>query len=337
VLRSSAAAGQALHRSLADLTNLFLPSDCPLCGAPVVDLNPVGICSDCVAQVGSDANRNNDITCTRCGDLLGLESARFAAALGYTECTACRLAPPAFERAAWAALYENEMREMLHRLKFAESTKSADFLLGERLAAAIRTLHGQAAQQLLVVPVPLFATRERERGFNQSTLLAKAALKSLRSTHPDWQLTLVPSVLLRVKDTRVMYQLTPKQRRRNLIGAFVVPESQRSMLAGREVLLVDDIYTTGATARTCASVLRRAGAAKVWVATVARAQAPALHTYATTETHEAVEQSLLANSHAVAFWAPSDLSFNRAQSTIEPRNRQHSSTEPHTHADPNSN
>lgn len=313
-----------------------------------MDLNPVGICSHCVAQVGGDAHRNNDAVCTRCGDLLSLESARFAAALGRTECAACRLAPPPFERAAWAALYENEMREMLHRLKFAESTKSADFVLGERLAHAIFSLREHAAQQLLVVPVPLFAARERERGFNQSTLLAKAALNSLRRSAPDWQLTLAPELLVRVKDTRAMYQLAPHQRRRNLVGAFVVPEPHRSTLAGREVLLVDDIYTTGATARTCAGVLRRAGAAKVWVATVARAQAPALmhQTYATTETHEAVEQSLLANSHAVAFWAPSNLHPNTTPGPIEPRSRNEprsrqqssdSSNEPHTHADPNSN
>jgi predicted amidophosphoribosyltransferase len=73
-----------------------------------------------------------------------------------------------------------------------------------------------------------------------------------------------------VKDTRSQFELTPSGRRRNLQGAFALEES--ADLIGREILLVDDIYTTGATARACARVLRRAGASKVWVATVSRAQ-----------------------------------------------------------------
>jgi predicted amidophosphoribosyltransferase len=77
-------------------------------------------------------------------------------------------------------------------------------------------------------------------------------------------------VIRRVKDTRSQFELTPKGRRRNLQGAFRVEDG--SMLVGREVLLVDDIYTTGATARACSRVLRQAGATKVWVATASRAQ-----------------------------------------------------------------
>lgn len=188
---------------------------------------------------------------------------------GVSECTMCRLAPPEFERAVTAGDYDHERRELLHLLKFEGRRAVAEVLLGEQMAAAVLTLRDAAAQELMVVPVPLFAARERARGFNQSLLLAQAAVKRLRKLQPEWKLSLRADVLLRVKDTRSLYSLTRKQRRASLSGAFRV--AKRDAVRGREVLLIDDILTTGATARECARVLLRGGAAKVWVATAARA------------------------------------------------------------------
>jgi ComF family protein len=261
-----------MHTVAADITNTVLPSDCPLCDAPLIGLSRTGVCESCVARLGPGAASAQDVLCTRCGDALGMESARFAAAMGATECTQCRLAPPAFTRAVAFATYDHEMREMLHLLKFDGRRRMAQAILGERLAQAILQLQPGAASELLVVPVPLFVERERQRGFNQSQLLAKAALESLRRAAPVWRLRLRGDVLQRVKDTRPLYSLDPGQRRRALIGAFRIADAQAETLRGREVLLIDDIMTTGATARACSGVLLRAGAAKVWVATVARAQ-----------------------------------------------------------------
>jgi ComF family protein len=227
-----------------------------------------------VARVGpgadADSETRQDRLCVRCGDALGMESARFAAAMGVDQCTMCRLAPPEFERAVAFADYDHEMREMLHLLKFEGMRGLAEHVLAERLATAIRKLRGIADEELVVVPVPLFAKRERERGFNQATLLADGAVKRLRKLEPEWKLRAQPSVLVRVKQTRAMYALNPSQRRKNMHGAFRVVDAEA--VRGREILLVDDIMTTGATARECARVLLGAGAAKVWVATVAKAQ-----------------------------------------------------------------
>jgi ComF family protein len=255
--------------AFADLTNVLLPSDCRVCGVPMVALGRVRVCEECLARVGPQA-ADEDVLCSRCGDAMGMESARFAAAMGVSECTMCRLAPPEFERAVAFANYDNEMREMLHLLKFDGKRRMAKYVLGERLAAAVRKLRGVAADELVVVPVPLFAARERERGFNQAQLLANVAVQRLRSLEPEWTLTVNDKAMQRVKDTRALYLLDPSQRRRNLKGAFRVVDAEG--LRGREVLLVDDIMTTGATARECAKVMLRAGAAKVWVATVAKAQ-----------------------------------------------------------------
>jgi ComF family protein len=236
----------------------------------MISLGRVRVCEECVALVGARVAGRDETVCSRCGDAMGFESARMMAAMGLSECTMCRLAPPEFDRAVAAGDYNDEMREMLHLLKFAGRGAVAEIALGERLATAMLLLEKDAARDVVVVPVPLFAARERERGYNQSLLLATAALKRVHKAKPEWKLRIVSGVLLRVKDTRPLYTLSPKQRRASLSGAFRVVKG--GALAGREVLLVDDVMTTGATARECARVLKRAGALKVWVATAAKAQ-----------------------------------------------------------------
>jgi ComF family protein len=238
----------------------------------------VRVCEACVARVGAHAQSGQDVLCTRCGDAMGMESARFAAAMGVGECTMCRLAPPQFDRAVAYANYEDEMRRMLHLLKFEGMRGIAEHVLGEAMAAAARKLRGQAGDELVVVPVPLFAAREKSRGFNQARLLADGAVKRLQRLEPGWTLRVAVDVLERVKDTRALYVLNPAQRRSSLKGAFRVADVEA--VRGREVLLIDDIMTTGATARECARVLKRAGAAKVWVVTAARALPESVHSTA---------------------------------------------------------
>jgi len=191
-----------------------------------------------------------------------MESERFYTQGSGVKCAECRLAAPAFARAVAYGVYEDELREMVHLLKY-EGVRSVVTSLGGMLAQSIAEL---ALGEALVVAVPLFPSKERARGYNQSVLLADAALKRLRPSG----LVAAYGLLRRVRDTESQFALTPRMRRKNLRGAFAVADPAR--VAGREVLLVDDIYTTGATARECARVLMAAGAAKVWVATLARAQ-----------------------------------------------------------------
>jgi ComF family protein len=270
VLRSTTPVKIALRTTLADLTNTLLPSDCRLCGAPMVAFARVRVCEHCVARLHPNPADSQEILCRRCGDALGMESSRFAASIGIYECSLCRLAPPEFTRAVAFANYDNEMREMLHLLKFSGQRHLAEHVLGQRMATAILNLRSETASELVVIPVPLFAARQRQRGFNQATLLAEAALKRLRRLDPTWSLRLLTTALSRVKDTSALYRMNPSERRHGLRGAFRVLDP--SALRGREILLIDDIMTTGATARECSRVLLAAGAAKVWVATAARAQ-----------------------------------------------------------------
>jgi ComF family protein len=179
------------------------------------------------------------------------------------------MAPPPFVQAVAYGAYQGRMREAIHALKYDRLHPAARGL-GKMLAEAIAKLAGQAPAEMLVIPIPLHRAKYAQRGFNQARSLAREALGFLGKSHPEWRLTLAASTLMRLRATESQAGLTPRQRRMNERGAFSV--SDPSMLKARHVLLVDDILTTGATARAAAQSLLNAGAASVWVATLARAQ-----------------------------------------------------------------
>jgi ComF family protein len=166
-------------------------------------------------------------------------------------------------------LYQDRMQQAIHALKY-DRLHPAARRLGRMLAAAIAQLAAEAPASMLVIPVPLHRSKGVERGFNQARALAEQAIDFLRKSHPQWQLQLAPSTLMRLRATESQAGLNPRERRLNVRGAFTV--SDAAAVEGRHILLIDDILTTGATARAAALALRRAGAASVWVATLARAR-----------------------------------------------------------------
>jgi ComF family protein len=161
------------------------------------------------------------------------------------------------------------MRAAIHALKY-ERLYPAARGLGRMLAEAIAQLAEEAPAEMLVVPVPLHRSKHAERGFNQARSLAEFAIGFLRKSHPNWKLTLASSSLMRLRATESQAGLTSRERRLNVRGAFTV--SNANSVASKHILLIDDIFTTGATARAAAQALVQGGAESVWVATLARAR-----------------------------------------------------------------
>lgn len=180
-------------------------------------------------------------------------------------CPVCRRVERPFDRAVAYGSYDGGLRELVHLLKYHRVRPAAN-VLGRMLAEALAKLKAEFGERpILVVPVPLYRSKQRQRGFNQAEMMAREALKSLEDAS---RYALGTDILVRTRDTHSQIGLTSHQRRENMRGAFAVLNPGR--VAGREVVLVDDVYTTGTTATECARLLRKAGVSKVWVATVAR-------------------------------------------------------------------
>jgi ComF family protein len=255
------AVARVLRSPVDSLCCALFPAPCRLCGESLLRISRVPVCDSCWKNLPEQAG----CLCAICGEALGI------ADFGESEkllCRVCRATAPPFARAVAHGLYQDNLRSLLHLLKYDRMQPIAD-RLGGLLARQVLAVEN-IPQKMLVIPVPLFRSKKRERGFNQAELLARATVKALRKARPEWKLTVATGVLERRRATQSQAGLTTHQRRANLRGAFFASAPEK--LKGADALLIDDIYTTGATARACAQALRRAGASSVHVATVARAQ-----------------------------------------------------------------
>jgi ComF family protein len=261
------------ERAAATLFFTFFPADCRICGSPLIRVSRLPVCKACLLALrplqGSYCNVCGEAlhlpVCIECGETDCEESHR-----GETRCLLCQRADPPYERAVAYGSYESELRDLIHLLKF-QQVRPAAAVLGRVMAVSIAELEQSMPSEItfsntiMVIPVPLHKRKQAQRGFNQAEMIARSALRQLPR---EKKFDLCAGILVRRRETGSQVGLTRHQRRENLRGAFTVSDPTR--ILNRDILLVDDVFTTGTTASECARVLRRAGAARVWVATVAR-------------------------------------------------------------------
>lgn len=226
---------------LKPLVDLVLPPRCPGCGVLVEDdLQFCGDCWNALRFISAPA-------CTACGKPF---------AQGRDDdlvCAECLARPPLHDGIKAAVLYDDLSRSIVLRLKHGGKIGLA------RLVAKHLERHLPAdGSDVVLVPVPLHRWRLWRRGFNQSILIARA-LAAKRS------LKIETDVLRRTRATPPLKGMTRQQRAVAVRGVFDIPAARRDRIAGRHVLLIDDVYTTGATANACVRLLKKAGAARVTI------------------------------------------------------------------------
>jgi ComF family protein len=244
-----------VSRWLDPLLDLLFPAICPVCRARSDDRIHRPFCAACWTALPL----LNGPGCRICGR-------PFVGLAGGFACARCRQEPPSFAYARAVAAYRDGMRTAIHALKYRGRVVVARPLAG--LLAEFGVAHlpgppgGQPADVLdAIVPVPLHGTRLAERGFNQAELLA--APLSAR-----WGLPLLTRALVRTRPTRPQTELSEAERRANVARAFAV--ARPGEVAGRRLLLVDDVLTTGATVGAAARALCQSGADAVGVLVLAR-------------------------------------------------------------------
>ena len=232
-----------MHKLIKILGELVFPPRCPICDVPV-PLGDKGICGACLKKIKYVENPR----CLKCGKHVYEETVEY--------CEDCSRVVHFYREGR--ALYEyKEVSSAIYRFKYGGRQEYAK-VFGEELAYYLGDyIHSLNPDAL--VPVPMYAGKERRRGYNQATLLAKALGEAL-------QIPVCDKIIKRVKNTKPLKLLNPEERLNNLKKAFILTENGVKLST---IVIIDDIYTTGSTIDTIAKVFLESGVENIYFVTLA--------------------------------------------------------------------
>ncbi|MEA2014539.1 MAG: ComF family protein [Thermodesulfobacteriota bacterium] len=237
-------------KMVSGLADLLFPPECPTCGAILNIHSEHPFCPECLSSI----NFIRSPLCTSCGvpfpDTTGTDHL----------CQDCIVSRPSFSIARAMASYNTILLNAIHLFKYRGNVPVGEAL--GKMMAHTRYDSLEIGRYSLILPVPLHPNRLKERGFNQSLVLARQ-ISDLFPIPVDFL------ALRRSVRTEAQVNLSRQQRMANVRGAFEVSDHDR--IYDRRILLIDDVYTTGSTVKECSEILMKAGAAEVAVLTLARA------------------------------------------------------------------
>lgn len=226
------------------ILDLLYPRHCPLCNA-VLEFEGMQVCEPCIRKQVCI----KPPYCMKCGKTIEDATEEY--------CGDCREVPKTFERGFPVFAYSGAIKDALYAFKYKNQRSYGDFF-----ADCIYGQYGEEFRKLQfdgLVPVPVHRKKRKARGYNQAEVLARSLAKHL-------ELPVYPSYILRIVNTNPQKELNDKIRMKNLNNAFKIGENTIKL---KKVLLVDDIYTSGATIEACTKVLLDAGVEKVYYTSVA--------------------------------------------------------------------
>ena len=265
---------------------LLFPNNiyCLVCGAMIDDSRPYSLCDKCVRELhwitgGRQPDGSAQRICVKCGKAL---PATYRGEICYD----CMNHVHYFEKGFSCLTYGLHERELMMDLKYnGKSYIAAKMgeILFDRMKWELADFAGDGLKIDVVVPVPLSSGRLRKRGYNQSELMARYFLRAwnrelakapdgarpLQKETPVRAPRLDSKILYRARETQMLRGLDPAERALALNGAFEVKSTKTEILEGKNILLIDDIYTTGATADACSKALLEAGAGRVYLLSLA--------------------------------------------------------------------
>jgi ComF family protein len=227
------------------LEKFLLPPSCQLCGAAAIDDE---LCPDCASKAKVVVS-----ACPLCA--LPNDDA--------SVCAVCSVTPPVWQQAYSCLVYDGSVQQLIINWKYRRRHSTAR-LLGETLSGWL-ALQNTKLEATAIIPIPMHPKKLRTRGFNTTYLLAQAIQQSAN-------LPILDNALNRIRHTDAQAGLDKAARHKNLAGAFTV--SAENLQGHRRVLLIDDVYTTGATLEVCSRLLQEAGVKHITILTLARALPP---------------------------------------------------------------